>query len=306
MMIKKDAFFLKGVVLSVVVLGNALPAFALGETNPLSFQGNGSRIIDTGRPGPVLPVSIMAENISTQVNTTSTASYTGANISASATTSDYGFSGSVAASGYSNAWRSGGYFHDEVSFSPVNSGTYSIDFIFNVNANTLLFQDGRTDLAMTLSYWDGHAYTSLDTKYLLSANGSNITQSVSGEYQLSLTGIDSTNLIESGNTAFLPYTIGLWGGAVNGSISWGNIVLTDVVVKDSAGVILNPNSYALHSDSLAFNAVAAPAEVPLPGAIWLLGLGFAGFAALRRRENKRLSHVDPETGPYFQGHPAGN
>jgi len=304
MMNRKYALLLNGVVLSGVVLGNALPAFALGESSPLSFQGNGSRIIDMGRPSAVLPVSIMAENLSARANTTSSVNYSNTNLSASATTSDYGFSGSIDASGYNTAWRSGGYFHDEVAFNQVNSGTYSIDFIFNVNANTRLFSEvGRTDLAMTLSYWDGRSYTSLDTKYLLSARGSNINRGVSGEYQLSLTGINRSNLIESANTTFLPYTIGLWGSAVNGAISWSNIVLTDVIVKDSAGVILNPDAYALHSDSLAFNAVSA---VPLPSTIGLLGVACAGLAALRRKKYKQLSRVDAKAGPYLQGHLTGN
>ncbi len=302
---KRDVLFIKGIFLSCLLLGNALPAFALGELNPLSFQGNGARIIDTGTSSRGLPVSIIAESISPQVNTTSSATYSATNVSAWATTSDYGFSGSITASDNSNAWRSGGYFRDEVSFSSVNSGTYSIDFIFNVNANTQLYsQYGRTDLAMTLSYWDGHAYTSLDTKYLLSASGSNINKDVSGEYHLSLTGIDRTNLIESENQVFLPYTFGLWGDAVNGSISWSNIALTDVIVTDDTGAILTPDLYTLHSDSsLAFNEVAA---VPLPGTVWLLGLACAALATLRGRNNKWFSRIEVKTGTYLQGHPAGN
>lgn len=308
MMNRKYAFLLKGVVLGAVVLGNVMPAYALGESKAKAkrFQGNGSRIIDTGKPGPVLPVTIKAEKIKTKSNTTSSVHYFGNNIFASATTSDYGFSGSVAASGYANAWRAGGYFHDEVAFRTVNPGTYSIDFIFNVNANAQLYKGGQTDLAMTLSYWDGQAYASQDTKYLLSASGNNINKSVSGKYQLSLTGIDSTNFINGGNTAFLPYTIGLWAGAVNGSISWCNVVLTDVFVKDSQGVILNPASYDLNSDSLAFNSVTAQAPVPVPGAVWLLGFGLAGLAAVRRRESKRLPRMEAETGICFQGQLVGN
>lgn len=285
---KRYKFLINGVFLSGILLGNVLPAFALGETNPLSFQGNGSRVIDTGTPSAMLPVSVMAQDISSIVNTTSSVTYSGNNVSAEATTSDYGYSGSISASGYNTAWRSGGYFHDEISFGSVNSGTYTIDFVFDVNASAELYDNsGRTDLTMTMSYWDGYSYTSLDTKYLLSVSGNGGSEAVSGAYHLSLTGIDYTDLVESGHQSFLPYTIGLWGDAVNGSLSWTDVVLADVIVTDESGAILVPGSYELQSDSLAFNAVTS--DVPLPGAIWLLGFGFAGFAGLRGRENCQLS-----------------
>jgi|GEM_PF-3769809 len=287
---KRYSVVINGFFLSSVLLGNALPAFALGETEPLSFHGNGSRVIDTGTPSASLPVSIMAEDVSSSANTTTSATYSSSNIAASATTSDYRFAGSLSASGYDEAWRSGGYVRDELTFGSVSSGTYAIDFVFNVNASSQLYDStGRTDLKLTMSYWDGVSYTPIATQSLLSITGDMATKTVSGTYHLSLAGIDRTNLSESDGAVYLPYTIGLWGEAANGTISWSDVVLADVVVTDNAGVVLVPGSYDLYSDSLAFNAVAVPAAVPLPGAIWLFGLCFSGLAALRAwRENIRF------------------
>lgn len=291
---KRNRILINGVFLSGILLGNTIPAFALGEINPLSFQGNGSRVIDTGKPSIPRAVTIMAEDISSSANSTSSVTYSGnsgaSTVSASATTSDYEFSGSLSASGNDKAWRTGGYFYDEISFSAATSGTYSIEFVFNINASAQLFTTtGRTDLTMTMSYWDGHRYRSLDTQRLLSISGNNLTGSVSGPYHLAMTGINYTNLNNSGSQTYLPYTIGLWGDAVNGSISWSNVALADVIVKDAAGNTLAPSSHTLQNDSIAFNAVTAPQDVPLPGAVWLLGFGFAGLAGLRGRTNSRLA-----------------
>lgn len=274
--------FINGLVFGGTLLVGALPAFAIGENSSLSFHGNGSRVIDINTPSATLPVSIMAQDVKSSGNTSSSTSYNGSNISASATTSDYGFSGSLSASGYAGAWRTGGYFHDELSFSSIQNGSYTIDFVFNVHASAQLYSNtGRSDLTMIMSYWDGHSYTSLDAQYLLSVNGTQQASTVSGAYQISLAGIDYTNLIETNGKLFLPYTIGLWGDAVDGNVSWNDVILTDVVVRDSAGAVLGQNSYGLQSDSLVFQSVTS--EVPLPGAIWLFSLGFAGLAGLRRR-----------------------
>ena len=279
---KHYTVIIHGLVLGGTMLIGALPAFALGENSSLSFHGNGSRVIDTNTPSANLPVSIAAEDVKNTVNTSSSASYAGSNISASATTGDYGFSGSLSASGYAGAWRTGGYFHDELSFSSIQNGSYSIDFIFDVHASSQLYStSGRSDLTMIMSYWDGHSYTSLDAQYLLSVNGTQAAREISGAYQISLSGINYTNLIENNKKMFLPYTIGLWGDVVNGNLSWSDVILTDVVVRDDTGSVLTQNSFGLESDSLVFQSVTT--EVPLPGAIWLFGFGFAGLAGLRRR-----------------------
>lgn len=279
---KQYSLLINGLVLGGGMLLGALPAFALGENSSLSFQGNGSRVIDTNTPSASLPVSIMAEDLRNSSNSSSSVSYAGSNISASATTSDYGFSGSLSASGYNGAWRTGGYFHDELSFSSINEGNYTIDFVFDVHASAQLYSEtGRSDLTMIMSYWDGHAYTSLDAQYLLSVNGIQQASEISGAYQISLSGIDYSNLIQTSDKIFLPYTIGLWGDAVDGNVSWNEVILTDVLVRDGSGAVLTQNSISLESNSLVFNSAAS--EVPLPGAIWLFGFGFAGLAGLRKR-----------------------
>lgn len=281
---------INGFFVGSVLLGNTLPAFALGGTDPLSFHGNGSRVIDTGTPSASLPVSIMAEQVTSSANATTSAAYSsGGKVSAQATTSDYRFDGSLSASGYDKAWRSGGYVRDEISFDAVSSGIYTIDFVFNVNASAQLFNpSGRTDLMLTMSYWDGLSYKSVATQNLLSLTNDMATRTVSGTYHLLLAGVDRTQLTATDGATYLPYTIGLWGDAANGTISWNNVMLTDVVVTDNAGVVLIPGSYELQSESMTLNAVAAPAEVPLPGAIGLLGAGLAGLVSLRARREVRF------------------
>lgn len=276
-------FLLKGGLVASFSLCFGGPAFALGLTDPLLFQGNGSRVIDTGTASASLPVTVVAEDITNISNSTSTVNYSGSGLTAWATTTDYGFSGSISSSGYAKAWRSGGYFKDELSFGSSISGTYSIDFVFDVNANAELYDiSGRTDLTMTMSYWNGSSYSSVDTQYLLSHTGDPAQTILTGAYELSLTGIDYTNLVVSQDKIYLPYTIGLWGDAVNGSISWNDVILADVIIKDELGSILTPDLYNLESGSTAFNS--ATSDVPLPSAVFFLGAGFASVAGLRRRK----------------------
>jgi len=136
-----------------------------------------------------------------------------------------------------------------------------------------------------MSYWDGTSYRILDDASVLSISGDETSDSVSGTFSLSLTGSDSGNLFESGT--YLPYTIGMWGDVVNGSIAWNGVELADVIVTDADGNIPDPDTYLLQSanGSLALASFEnPPAAVPVPGAAWLFSFGFAGIAGLRRRK----------------------
>jgi hypothetical protein len=286
---KRYTYLFKGLCVGALLWGSAAPAFALGLSSPLQFQGNGSRVIDTGTPSASLPVTIVAEQTSPASNTSTSTTFSDpvadSTVSASAATGDYLFNGSVSASGFSSAWRAGGYLNDELSFTPAKSGAYSIDLIFNVTASSQLFSTtGQSNLAMTLSSWDGVSYTVVDTKNVFSLSGNQGNGSISGTYHLLLSGIQNPNPGTANGTIYLPYSIGVWGDAVNGSLTWTNIALDGVEVLDGTGTLVSAGSYSLCSNSLAFTSVASP--VPLPGAIWLLGMGLTGLAGLRVRKNR--------------------
>ena len=278
MMKKQNIYLLNGFFLSSIVLGGAVPAFALGLADPLAYQGNGSRVIDTGTPDWPLPVTIVAEHLSNSINDATAVSCSGNNISASASTSDYRFGGSVSATGHDTAWRSGGYFQDELYFES-DGGSASIEFVFDVSVSAQLYNvEGRTDLSASMSYWDGISYTTVGYEPVLSLSGSQ--SSFTGDWRFAF----SLDECESGT--YLPYTIGIWGDVVNGALSW-NGELVDVIVTDGEGNNLDPESYLLRSNngSLAFAGFEnPPSDIPVPATAWLFGLGFAGLAGLRRRK----------------------
>lgn len=282
---KQNNILVASLFLGGLIVGTSVQAFAIGETSPLSFHGTGARIYDLNAPGSTTSYAIAAENNSTTANSSSSATYSGSNVNASTAASEYSFNGSVSASGYTMPWRSGGYFYDELTFSPATPGMYSIDFVFDVNASAALFDasGGRADLSMTMSYWDGVRYSPLlDTTNLISISGNQGSAAVSGQYHLVMNGIDATAFTQPGESLYLPYTVGIWGDAVNGSITWNDISLFDVLVMDETGTVINSTgAYNLQSDSLMFSTVTS--DVPLPAAFWLLGLGFAGLAGMRKK-----------------------
>lgn len=274
---------IRGVFLGSIIFSSVLPASAGFEENFLAFQSVGSLIVKTNNLDNFMPFALVAADIRPGVNSASSVAYSSGNkVNVNASVSDYTFNGTVKAVEGTGAWHAGSYIQDDLSFSVQKSGVYSIDFIFNVNASMELYEDySKAKLNMTMMSWKGYSYKSLGTKSLL-FSGSDDSATFSTSYKFSMKNIE----VEAGNQVILPYLIGLWGDVVNAKISWSNVTLADVLIKDQSGTVLAPDSFSLTSESIAFNEVVSPAPVPLPGAAWLLGFGVMGLLGTARRKKK--------------------
>jgi hypothetical protein len=288
---KSTQQYWQGAVLAATVFVSATPAFALGVPSPLGLQGNGSKIIGVDLLNPPNYLTVLTQQTKTTVNTsTDTGKYSTAIVTGQAKTSDYVSRGSITASGHdadTSYFRAGGYFKDELYFESKNNQAAVIEFVFNVNANAKLLADGgRANLSLSWTYYDGSTNTSLSYKPFLNVTGkAGQSGTFNNTVTLATNDANEANTIASGT--YLPFTLGIWGDVANATASWENMIsLADVLVKDTAGNLLDSQDYILRSanDSNYFAAFEnPPAAVPLPSSLLMFSLASAGIAGLRRR-----------------------
>ncbi|MFA7316543.1 MAG: PEP-CTERM sorting domain-containing protein [Sulfuricella sp.] len=296
----------QGALLVAALFAPSTPAFALGLASPLGWQGNGSKIIEVDLLNPPTYLTVLAQQTSPAVNTSTGTSHDDGIVRGSAQTRDYAGRGSISASGHdanTGYYRAGGYFKDELYFESKNNPAAIIEFVFNVNADAKLLADGgRADLSLNWTYYDGSAYTSLSYAPLLHITG-NAGQggAFNGTVTMAMNDANSANVLASG--AYLPFTFGIWGDVANAEASWENMIsLADVLVKDTAGNILASQDYILRSanGSIYFSAFEnPPAAVPLPSSLLLFSFASAGIAGLRRRRTDKPLLVFIDAKPLF-------
>lgn len=276
---------LVGGVICTAFFAGASSAAAIGLSTPLGWQGAGSRIIDTGSASPPLPITVVQEDITSDVNASTATSYQDTFVNGQAATAAYNFAGSISATGTSSAWRAGGYFRDEFYFETTDNAPAALELVFDIDATAaLLDASGSADLSLTWSMWDGADWNLLSHTNLIALSGTTTATNYSGQITLASTDANPANLIDSGT--YLPFSLGLWGDALDAKIDWGGAVyLSGVVVKDAAGKTLGNDQYTILSanDSSAFSAFQNPSPVPVPPTLVLLGAGLAGLAGTRRK-----------------------
>ncbi|MBU1404341.1 MAG: hypothetical protein KKE82_10335 [Proteobacteria bacterium] len=296
----------QGALLVAALFAPSTSAYALGLASPLGWQGNGSKIIGVDLLNPPTYLTVLAQQTSPAVSTSTGASHENGIVRGSAQTRDYAGWGNISASGHdanTGYYRAGGYFKDELYFESKNNPAAIIEFVFNVSAKAKLLADGgRADLSLNWTFYDGSTYTNLSSASLLHITG-NAGQSgaFNGPVTMAMNAANSANVLASG--AYLPFTFGIWGDVANAEASWENMIsLADVLVKDTAGNILSSQDYILRSANGSINFSSfenPPAAVPLPSSLLLFSFASAGIAGLRRRRSAKPLPGFVEAKPLF-------